>query len=377
MGKLELILDRGAFLNALFKAQGVVDRKSTGNVLSNLRLETISEDRVTLTGTDFDVILRAELSATIKKEGIACINGKSLFDVVKNVTDDQIHLKQLENNWIELEAGRSRFKLAGIDAADFPEIAKPEPLSWVSVPRSILKDFIEKTAFSVSNDETRMNLNGVFLRLLPADDGKCRLTLVSTDGHRLSKVEADLELQGYEGQTFQAIVHKKGVQEIKRLLDDDVEEIGLGFAPGHVVFSTGSTAFTVRQIEDSYPDFDRVIPTSAPQRININRQRMIQAIKRIAIITSTKTYIVKMEIENGKMVFISSTPDYGEGRDEIDIDYTGETITIGYNYSYLLDVLQSLRSDDVTLELSDEYGPTVITAPSEPGALFVVMPMRI
>ena len=206
MGKLELILDRSAFLNALFKAQGVVDRKSTGNVLSNLRLETISEDRVTLTGTDFDVILRAELSATIKKEGIACINGKSLFDVVKNVTDEQIHLKQMENNWIELEAGRSRFKLAGINAADFPEIAKPAPLSWVAVPRSILKDFIEKTAFSVSNDETRMNLNGVFLRILPADDGKARLTIVSTDGHRLSKVETDLELQGYEGQTFQAIV---------------------------------------------------------------------------------------------------------------------------------------------------------------------------
>jgi len=377
MASLELVLDRNAFLSALFKAQGVVDRKSTGNVLSNLLLETISDERVTLTGTDFDVILRAELSANIKTSGTACINGKSLFDVVKNVSEPEIHFKLLENHWVEITAGRSRFKLAGINASDYPEIAKPGSLSWVSIPRPMLKDFIDKTAFSVSNDETRMNLNGVFLRIQPAENNQARITMVSTDGHRLSKVESEVELGGYEQQSFSAIVHKKGVQELKRLLDDEAEEIGVGFAPGHIVFSTGSTAFTVRQIEDSYPDYERVIPTSAPNKVKIGRQQLAEVIKRIAILTSNKTYIIKMELEAGKIAFSSSTPDYGEGRDEIDVDYQGDKMTIGYNYSYLLDVFQSLRGDDIVLELNDEYGPTVITSPSEPGALFVVMPMRI
>ena len=376
MGNLELVLNRNTFLNALFKAQGVVDRKSTGNVLSNLLLETISDERVTLTGTDFDVILRAELDATIKTPGTACINGKSLFDVVKNISEEEIHLKLMDNHWVEITAGRSRFKLAGIHAVDYPEIAKPEGISWIGMPRPMLKDFVEKTSFSVSNDETRMNLNGVFLQILPADGGNARVTMVSTDGHRLSKVEQTLELGGYEQQTFHAIVHKKGVQELKRLLDDG-DDIGVGFAPGHILFSNGSTTFTVRQIEDSYPDYQRVIPSSVANTVVVSRQRIQEAVKRIAILTSNKTYIVKMELEPGKITFSSSTPDYGEGSDEIDVQYEGNAMTIGYNYSYILDVLQSVRGADIKIELNDEYGPTVITSPEEPGALFVVMPMRI
>jgi DNA polymerase III subunit beta len=377
MATLELEIDRHAFLTTLYRAQGVVDKKSTVNVLSHLLIEPSSDGTVRLTGTDYDVVLQAELPAQVLQGGSACVNGKSLFDVVKSLDAPTVHLQTLPNHWIEVTAGRSRFKLAGISADDFPEITTPTEVSWLSIPRPTFKDLIEKTAFSVSDDETRMNLNGVFFRVEPGADSQARLTMVSTDGHRLSRVETDVEITDYAGQSHQAIVHKKGVQEVRRLLEDDAERIDVGFARGFILLRSGGSTFTVRQIEDTYPDYQRVIPPSSPVRVEADRQRMIQAVRRIAILTSSKTYIVRMELSDGRLAFTTSNPDYGEGRDEIDIEYEGEGLVVGFNYSYLLDVLGVIRTDTVVLECSDGFSPTVITAPAEPGALFVVMPMRI
>ena len=377
MATLELEIDRHAFLTTLYRAQGVVDKKSTVNVLSHLLIEPSSDGTVRLTGTDYDVVLQAEVPAQVLQGGSACVNGKSLFDVVKSLDAPTVHLQTLPNHWIEVTAGRSRFKLAGISADDFPEITTPTEVSWLSIPRPTFKDLIEKTAFSVSDDETRMNLNGVFFKVEPGADGQARLTMVSTDGHRLSRVETDVEISDYAGQAHQAIVHKKGVQEVRRLLEDEAERIDVGFARGFILLRSGGSTFTVRQIEDTYPDYQRVIPPSSPVRVEADRQRMIQAVRRIAILTSSKTYIVRMELSDGRLAFTTSNPDYGEGRDEIDIEYDGEGLVVGFNYSYLLDVLGVIRTDSVVLECSDGFSPTVITAPAEPGALFVVMPMRI
>ncbi len=377
MATLEMEIDRHAFLSTLYKAQGVVDKKSTVNVLSHLLIEPSSDGHVRLTGTDYDVVLQAELPAQVLQGGSACVNGKSLFDVAKSLDAPTVHLQTLPNHWMEVTAGRSRFKLAGISSDDFPEITTPAEVAWLSMPRATFKDLIEKTAFSVSDDETRMNLNGVFFKVEPGTDGQARLTMVSTDGHRLSKVQTEVEIEGYAGQSHQAIVHKKGVQEVRRLLEDDAPNIDVGFARGFILLRAGGSTFTVRQIEDTYPDYERVIPPQSPVRVEVNRQRMIQAIRRIAILTSSKTYIVRMELSEGRLAFTTSNPDYGEGRDEIDVDYAGEGLVIGFNYGYILDVLGVLKSDTVMVECSDGFSPTVLTSPAEPGALFVVMPMRI
>jgi DNA polymerase-3 subunit beta len=376
MANLELEIERNAFLSTLYKAQGVVDKKSTVNVLSHLLIEP-SADGLKLTGTDYDVVLEAQLDARVLHGGSACINGKSLFDVMKSLDAPEVYLQVLDTHWVEIKAGRSRFKLAGIDPSDFPEIRTPDEVVWFGIPHGTIKDLIEKTAFSVSNDETRMNLNGVFFKVDPAEDGRATLTMVSTDGHRLSKVETTVELSGYDGQAYQAIIHKKGVHEMRRLLEDEVEHIDVGFARGFILFRAGGTTFTVRQIEDTYPDYERVIPPDPEASTVVNRLDMIAAIRRIAVLTSSKTSILKMEISEGMMAFTTSNPDYGEGRDEIDVSYSGEPLIIGFNYVYLLDVLNVLRSETVTLSCNDAFSPTVITSEDEPGARFVVMPMRI
>lgn len=388
MATMEFELEQGVFLSALHKAQGVVDKKSTANVLSNVLMKATEEGTLRIVGTDFDVVLQADLPAEILQPGTACVNAKGLFDVVKNADSKAVHVRALDNDWVEITAGRSRFKIAGFNPADFPDVAVNQDARWFGVPRGVLKDIVDKTSFSVSDDETRMNLNGVFLKLSPSPEapaegpaegsaGLGRFTGVSTDGHRLSRVQIDAEVAGFDGEAHEAIVHKKGVHELKRLLDADGTLIDVAFGKGDVLFRSGGTTFTVRQIEDRFPDYERVIPASSPVRIEVDRARLVAAIRRIAVLTSSKTYIIKMELSPGQLAFTTSNPDYGEGRDELDVEFDGEGVVIGFNYTYLLDVLSSIRGDKVVFELSDEYGPTVITAPGEPGSLFVVMPMRI
>lgn len=383
MATLELRLDRTTFLGAVYKTQGVVDRKSTSNVLSHVLVESLPEGRCRLIGTDYDVTIMAEIPAEVIVPGMACINGKSLFDVVKNLDETPLHLRALPNDWSELSAGRAYFKLAGVVPTDFPEMKVPAQVTWLTLPKSALRDLFDKTAFSISSDETRMNLNGVFFKVAPGGgEGLGKLTMVSTDGHRLSKVELETEVTGLSGKdTHSAIIHKKGVAEVKRLFDGDYDTLEVGFAKNLILFrgvsATATTTFLVRQIEDQYPDYSRVIPASSPTKVVVPRERLARAIRKNAILTSSKTFIIKVELAPGKLAVTASNPDYGEGRDELDVDYKGPGMVIGFNYNYLLDVLGVVKGETVVFEMTDEFSPTVLTSPSEPGAVFVVMPMRV
>lgn len=390
MATLELRLDRTTFLGAVYKTQGVVDRKSTSNVLSHVLIESLPDGKARLVGTDYDVTILAEIPAEVLVPGSACINGKSLFDVVKNLDETPLHLRALPNDWSELAAGRAQFKLAGVTPSDFPEMKIPADAKWLGIPKSALRDLFEKTAFSMSADETRMNLNGVFFKVQPgSSEGLAKLTMVSTDGHRLSKVELEAEVQGLgKKDQHSAIIHKKGVTEVKRLFDIEADVLEVGFAQGVILFRAGSTVspgglpsggttFSVRQIEDNYPDYSRVIPQSSPIKVVVPRERLARAIRKNAILTSNKTYIIKLELAPGRLAVTASNPDYGEGRDELDVDYKGDGMVVGFNYNYLLEVLGVVRGETVVFEMTDEFSPTVLTSPSEPGAVFVVMPMRV
>jgi DNA polymerase-3 subunit beta len=383
MATLELRLDRTTFLGAVYKTQGVVDRKSTSNVLSHVLVESLPEGRVRLVGTDYDVTILAEIPAEVIVPGSACINGKSLFDVVKNLDETPLHLRALPNDWSELAAGRAQFKLAGVTPSDFPEMKVPQDAKWLKIPKSALRDLFEKTAFSMSADETRMNLNGVFFKAQAGSaEGTAKLTMVSTDGHRLSKVELEAEVQGIgKKDTLSAIIHKKGVTEVRRLFESDADTLEVGIAQGVILFraaqGAATTIFSVRQIEDNYPDYSRVIPQSSPVRVVVPRERLARAIRKNAILTSNKTYIIKLELTPGRLAVTASNPDYGEGRDELDVEYSGDGMVVGFNYNYLLDVLGVVKGETVVFEMTDEFSPTVLTSPSEPGAVFVVMPMRV
>jgi DNA polymerase-3 subunit beta len=384
MAALDIRIDRLAFQAAIQRTQGVIDKKGGSNVLSHVLISAVGTDRVQIFSTDYDVTVLSELEAEVLTPGSACINGKSLFDVVKGLDEPQVRIEAQPNHWAVISAGRAVFRLAGIAAQDYPEIKLPSDVSWLAMPGAVVRDLIEKTSFSMSNDETRMNLNGVFLKLSAGSaEGLARVMMVSTDGHRLSKLELEAEVTGFGGEPVSAIVHKKGVSEVKRLTDGDTAAVEIGFAKGLTLFRSvgqggrSNTTLTVRQIDDNYPDFARVIPSAPPVQVIVPRERLARAVRRNATLTSSKTAIVKVELQQDRLAITASNPDYGEGRDEVDVAYDGPGMVIGYNYNYILDVLGAIRGESAVFQLTDEFSPTMITSPTEPGAVFVVMPMRV
>lgn len=374
---MEFNIDKQTFLHGLYKVQGIVDKKSTLNVLSHVLITSTSEGTIRLTSTDYDVVLLGSYNAEVVKAGSMAVNGRSLFDVVKSLPDEPIRLRSLENHWVELHCGRSSFKLTGIPAEDFPAFQEDVDISTFKVSKAVIRSMIDKTAFSVSNDESRLNLNGVFFRVQPDGEGNLKLTMASTDGHRLSKVEETIENSGWEGDSAEAIIHKKGVFELKRMLDGEDEDTFIGFHHANIVFKNDGDTMFVRQIEESFPDYTKVIPQSNSTHLTVPRTMITNAVRRTATLTSSKTSIIRLELSPGNLVLSTSNPEAGESRDELDVVYQGDTMAIGFNYRYLLDVLSVVGGDEIRFEINDQFSPGVIRSEEDANAIFVIMPMRI
>ena len=372
---MEFKIDKQTFLNGLYKVQGIIDKKSTLNVLSHV-LITSDENGIRMTSTDYDVVLFCHQDAEVIQSGSMAVNGRSLFDVVKSLPNEQVFLKGMENHWVEVVCGRSRFRLTGIPAEDFPQFQNDMGIPTFSASKDVIQSMIDKTSFSVSTDETRLNLNGVFFQAQPDGDGKLRLVMVSTDGHRLSKVEETIDAS-WEGGISEGIIHKKGVFELKRMLDGLDENTSVGFHQANVIFRNDGNTMFIRQIEETFPDYTKVIPSSNSIQVLIQKDAMLNAVRRIATLTSTKTSVIRMEINPGKLTLVSSNPEAGEGRDELDAEYNGEPLAVGFNYRYLLDVLGAIDGGVIRFEINDQFSPGVIRSDEDPNAVFVIMPMRI
>lgn len=373
---MEFTIDRQTFLQGLYKTQGIIEKKSTINVLSHVLISSVA-DGVQLTSTDYDVIFIGTWPAEIHEAGSIAVNGRNLFEVVKSLPDLPVRIRSQSNHWIELTCGRSRFSLAGISPEEFPRLQEDADLVTFRVPKATIQSMIEKTVFSVSNDETRMNLNGVFFQVQPREGDQVRLVMVSTDGHRLSKVEEIVEGVHFEGDGADAIVHKKGIFELKRLFEGPDTHTEIGFVNANTVFRNDGATMFIRRIEESFPDYNKVIPSESNLSVRIPRLALMDAIRRIATLTTNKASIIRVELRDDKLTLLSQNPEAGEGRDELDVVYSGTPLVIGFNFRYLLDVLGAITGDEVRFEINDQFSPGVIRSDEDPDATFVIMPMRI
>jgi len=373
---MEFTVNKQDIVASLYKAQGVVDKKSTLNILSHVLIESVSNTEVRFTCTDYDVVLTGTIRAEVSQPGKVAIGAKNFYEVVRALPDEPIHLSRLDNDWVELSCGSAQFRLAGLPADDFPEQTDPDGLKFAVLPKELLADMVDRTLFSASNDESRASLNGVYVDMVRQGD-EIRLLMVSTDGHRLSKSESLGGKAEQFNEPAKAIIHRKAISELKRCLEGTSESVQVAFSRGNVYFAMDETMLQVRELEEVFPDYSRVIPESNQIQLSLNRMRFHDTVRRIATLTSSKTHILRFEIEPGKLILRSSNPEAGEGRDELPIDYNGEALHVGFNYRYLLDVLSVLEGENVTFSINDQYSPGMITSPDDEGSLFVVMPMRI
>jgi DNA polymerase III subunit beta len=356
---------------ALYRAQGIVERKATMPILANV-LVNATKTGVQVTAFDLDIGVVSEHPAEVMKPGALTLSAKYVFDIVQNVPEAFVTIKKLNNNYAEITSGPAHFKIVGMAPEEYPKLPKEESAPLVRVNGNVLLEMIKKTSFAISTDETRYILNGVFFE--PREGNQVRM--VATDGHRLALVERPLE--GDFKLKSGVIIPRKGLYELKRLLDEAPDaEVHLGFADNSAMFKKPGLTMVMRLIDGQFPEYQRVIPKEGERLATIPKLRFLEALKRIALLSADKSHAVKLVLQDGALRITSQNPDLGEAKDELPVQFKGADLTIGFNARYLMDVLSAVETDEVLFELGDEHSPGVLHAVNDKTFTAVVMPMRV
>ncbi len=355
---------------ALYRAQGIVEKKSTMPILANVLLEAAGGE-LAVTAFDLEIGVRSEHKAEVLKEGKLAVSAKHLYDIVRSLGEPTLVLKKAANNYLELRCGASQFKIVGMPAEDFPALPKSEKVPFVGVEPKLLLEMIEKTGFAVSTDETRFNLNGVFFE--PAKNGT---RMVATDGHRLALVERKLD--GDFKLKRGVIIPKKGLLELKRLLGEDAAgETELGFTESSGVFRRQGLTMVMRLIDGHFPDYQHVLPKESEKVVRIGKQRFLETLKRVSLLSQDQSHTVKIELADGVLRVSSQNPDLGEAREELPVEAKGQ-LHVGFNARYIIDVLNVLGAvEEIRFEMNDELSPGVLKPQGDDGYTAVIMPVRI
>ncbi|HXG51887.1 MAG TPA: DNA polymerase III subunit beta [candidate division Zixibacteria bacterium] len=368
---MELNATRGDLLAALYWTQSIVERRNTMPILANVLIDA-QKDGVRITATDLEVGVRATVEGQIGKEGTVTVNAKKLYEIVRELPGEQVRVKKLENEWVEIRSGKAVFKIVGMEAREYPQFPRFSTEGLVSAAASVLRGMIERTIFSVSMDETRYSLNGVYME--QGDGSKVRM--VATDGHRLAFEEQSL---GNFGLAKGVILPRKGVAEVKKLLDSGEDgTVSIGFRENMALIVRDKVELFMRLIDGDFPEYSKVIPKGNPNVAKLDHDEFLQALRRVSILSSERYKGVKMEFRDRRLLISTSNPDLGEAVEEAEVEYTGKPVTIGFNARYLIDVLNVLEADcEVKMELKDEVSPSVIRRWGDETYLYVLMPMRL
>jgi DNA polymerase-3 subunit beta len=374
---MKIKIARDELLTGLQRVQGIVEKRNTMPVLSNILLET-KQDGIELVATDLEIGVRGHYKADVQQAGSVSLSARKLYELLKEVAAGEITITTQENNWVQIQAGRSQFKIVGIAASEFPALPTIEREGRVAIPGSGLASLIRKTLFAVGDNDARYILNGLLITL-HSSDKKVTMKLVGTDGHRLAVAESAVTQSAGTDlpNEIKAIIPRKAAQEIRRLLEEEEGEPLLGFTKNLVTFQKSGLFLTSRVMEGTYPNYQQVIPKESAKKVAIERTALESALRRVAVLSKDKTNAVKVILQNGSITLHTSSPDVGEATEDLPAQYRGESLTTGFNARYLLDALAVMDGDTVNLEISSPLSPCVLKSDGDPGFLCVVMPMKI
>ena len=371
---MEITVSKFELLRELTATQGVVERKTTIPILSNYLFEAAG-DKLALTATDLDLSLRTSCVAKVKKEGSCTVPARKLHDYVKLLPDADITIKLLENHWVSIRCGRSNTKMVGMARSNFPSLPAFPTAGVVKIPAQILRGMIAKTGFAIASEESRYTLNGALMVLKPES-----ITMVATDGHRLSHVErSGTKFEGVSGE-MKTLVPKKAMDELKSLLDStDAEDIEFAKDESTLYFRIGGRLLTSRQLTGQFPNYEAVLPKDNNKVVTVHGDELNAAISRVAQFADERSRAVRLRLEKGELKLSASSTEMGESEDSIETDYNGDTLAIGFNAQYLLDFLKATGSGDVKLEFKDAQsaGQMRPAENEEYKYRYIVMPMRI
>lgn len=352
---MEFVIKQSALKEELGFVQGIVEKKSTIPVLSNILIESVGENNIRIVGTDLDVTIRCEAEAEIKSAGSMCIQARKLFDIVRLLDGGDVHFVKEENDWVKLRCGNSKFRLAGVSREQFPEVPsfKNAPLR---LSAAVFNHFIQNTSFAITNEQSRFTLSGAKF-MIDANSAK----MVTTDGHRLAFIEKQIESAG-DGEMMDSLIPKKALLELVKISRDSVADVSFGEDTNHIYFEVDGRLLITRKLSGTFPNYEMVIPKDNDKLAIFDADEMKNAIRRVSLMADERTRSVKLTIRDGEIEIGAQSSEEGEASEKVAADYQGDEVTVGFNAQYLQDFLNVVSAgaesaDSVTENESD--GETV------------------
>jgi DNA polymerase-3 subunit beta len=369
---MELVVRKNDLLRELQLFQGIVERKNTIPILANVLIDA-KDDELRFLATDLEVGLRSKCAATVTKGGALTLPAKKLYEIVKSLPDTDIRIAQ-DKSGVRVAADRFDSRIQTLPREDFPALPESSGSSTATLPKSALKEMVAKTQFAITGEDTRFFLNGAQFVLKPES-----MTLVATDGHRLALVTVKRDEKGSGAQESKAILPKKTLSELGRLLMEGEGDVTYERGENHMFFEVNGRLLISRMIDGQFPAYERVIPKGNDKHIEFERDRLTNAVKRVALLSNERSRAVKFQIDKGKVDVASSSPELGEAHETLLVDYSGNAMQICFNAQYVLDFLSAVTSDVVALELKDEVSQALMTPIGAEGYdyTYVIMPMRV
>jgi DNA polymerase III subunit beta len=367
---MELVVRKNELLRELQLFQGIVERKNTIPILANVLLEA-GGGEVRMLATDLEVALRSRCQASVAKDGSLTLPAKKLYEIVRALPETDVRIEE-DKNGVKVAAERFDSRMQTLPREDFPSLPDMSGGARATLPRNALKEMVSKTQFAITGEDTRYFLNGAKFVLKPES-----LTLVATDGHRLAMVDVKHQLS--VPQDIGVILPKKTLMELGKLLLEGEGDIQFESGENHLFFEVGARVLISRVIDGQFPAYERVIPKGNDKHIEFDRERLTNAVKRVALLSNERSRAVKFEIDAGKVDVTSSSSEFGEAREQLLVEYAGSPLAISFNAQYVLDFLNVVETDVVSLSLKDEVSQAVMKPVGAEGYdyTYVIMPMRI
>jgi len=372
---MEIKITASELARALTILQGAVQKKSTSPILSNVLLQAHTKEAcLHVSATDLDVGMRLKLGCSIVSEGASSVQARALLDVVKVLAGPDVTLQTAANGHLSIKSGRASARLLALNALEFPSLPSSYGVRFFELDSLQVLSMVHKTIYSTSTDENRYNLTGVLFE--PQVDGSS-LVMVSTDGHRLSRIKEIIE-GGLEG-VASVTLPRKGLSELVKLLDSSSDEsrFKMGISEQHAIMLVGDSYLSMRLVDGKFPDYHQVIPKLADKILRVPRADLLLALKRVSVMTSEKSQTVRIKVSRDVLTLSCINPDAGEVTDDVGVEYNGPDMEIGFNAKYLMEALSSLLESNVMIKFTDPLSPTLITGTKEERHQCVIMPMRL
>lgn len=376
---MKISIERRELLKGLQRVQGVVEKRNTMPILSNILMETDKDKGIALFATDMEISIHGTYPAEVIREGKTTFSARKIYEIVKELPDGPVTLHQEENLWVQIESGKSKFKVAALAADDFPLAPTVKEEISIRVPAKMLSELFRKTIFSVGENDSRYILNGLLINI-QSQGSKQTIRFVGTDGHRLAAIEREEFEQLFPKKKdidFQAVIPRKAIFEMKKLIEEGEEDVVLSLAKNQILFKKGDLTLYSRLMEGSYPNYTQVIPKGNDKSVAVKKWELERAIRRVAILSKEKTHAVHFLFDGDKILLNTQSSELGEAEDEIPAVYKGEKIGTGFNARYILDILSVIENEEILIELKDPLSPTLFKDPGDKKYLCVVMPIRI